>query len=104
NVTTTHPELRDSLRETLQAIKPQFDKSAQDVYVKAEALLATAMSEKELADVTAFFNSPSGRKYLEIEPMFFQHLQDVVGPWRQDLSSDIVAKAREEMKKKGVDF
>lgn len=104
NVTTTHPELRDSLRQTLQAIKPEFDKSAQDVYVKAEALLATAMSEKELADVTTFFNSPSGKKYLEIEPMFFQRLQDVVGPWRQDLSSEIVAKAREEMKKKGVDF
>ena len=104
NVTTTRPEIRDSLRETLTAIKPEFDKSAKQTYEKVEALLALAMTEKELDDVAAFFTSPAGKKYLAIEPIFFQHLQDVVGPWRQELSTDIVAKAREEMKKKGVDF
>jgi uncharacterized protein len=104
NVTTTHPELRDSLRQTLVAIKPEFDKSAQQTYGKVEALLVTAMSEKDLEDVAAFFNSPTGKKYLAIEPLFFQKLQDVVGPWSQQLSTDIVAKAREDMKKKGADF
>ena len=104
NVTATRPEIRDSLRATLSAIKPEFDKSAQATYAKAEALLALSMSEKELEDVAAFFNSPTGKKYLAIEPLFFQKLQEVVGPWTQDLSTEIVAKAREEMKKKGVDF
>ena len=104
NVTATRPEIRDSLRATLTAIKPEFDKTAQTTYAKAEALLALSMSEKDLVDVAAFFNSPTGKKYLAIEPLFFQKLQDVVGPWSQALSTDIVAKAREEMKKKGVDF
>ncbi|HME85447.1 MAG TPA: DUF2059 domain-containing protein [Roseiarcus sp.] len=104
NVTTTHPEIRDSLRETLIAIKPEFDKSAQQTYEKSEALLALAMNEKELEDVAAFFASPTGKKYLLIQPIFFEKLQDLLGPWRQDLSTDIVTKAREEMKKKGVDF
>jgi uncharacterized protein len=104
NVTTTRPEIRDSLRATLTAIKPEFDKSAVLTYTKAEALLALSMSEKDLVDVAAFFKSPAGKKYLAIEPLFFQKLQDVVGPWSQELSTDIVAKAREEMKKKGVDF
>ncbi len=104
NLTTTRPEIRDSLRETLIAIKPEFDKSAQLTYGQVEALLALAMSEKELEDVAAFFTSATGRKYLAIEPVFFQHLQDVVGPWRDQLSTDIVTKARGEMKKKGIDF
>ena len=104
NLTTTRPEIRDSLRETLIAIKPEFDKSAQLTYGKVEALLALAMSEKELEDVAAFFTSPTGKKYLAIEPVFFQHLQDVVGPWRDQLSTDIVTKARGEMRKKGIDF
>jgi hypothetical protein len=104
NVTATRPEIRDSLRATLGAIKPEFDKTAQITYAKAEALLALSMSEKELEEVATFFNSPTGKKYLAIEPLFFQKLQDVVSPWTQELSTDIVTKAREEMKKKGVDF
>ena len=104
NITTTRPEIRDSLRETLLAIKPSFDDSAKQTYQKAEALLALAMSEKELEDVAAFFTSPTGKKFLAIQPIFLQRLQDVIDPWRQGLSTDIVTKAREEMKKKGVDF
>ena len=104
NVGTTRPEIRESLRETLGAIKPEFDKSAQQTYGKVEALLALAMSEKEIVEVAAFFNSPTGKKYLAMQPLFLEHLQDVLGPWRQTLSTDIVSRARAAMKKKGVDF
>jgi hypothetical protein len=104
NITTTRPEIRDSLRETLVSIKPAFDNSAKQTYEKAEVLLALAMTEKELQDVATFFTGPTGKKFLAIQPLFLQRLQDVLEPWRQGLSTDIVAKAREEMKKKGVDF
>jgi hypothetical protein len=104
NVTTSRPEIRDSLRQTLTAIKPEYDKSAQLTYEKVEALLALALSEKELVDIAAFFDSPTGKKYLALQPVFFQQLQEVLGPWQQSLSTGIVTKAREEMKKKGVDF
>ena len=104
NLTTTRPDIRDSLRATLKSIQPDFDKSARETYEKAEALLTIDMNEKELTEVAAFFASPSGKKYLATEPVFFQQLQDIVSPWRQKLSTDIVTRAREEMKKKGVDF
>jgi uncharacterized protein len=104
NITTTRPEIRDSLRQTLVAIKPEFDNSAKQTYEKVEALLALAMPEKEIEDVAAFFTSPTGKNFLAIQPVFLQRLQDVVGPWRDELSTGIVAKARQEMKKKGVDF
>ena len=62
------------------------------------------MSEKELQDVAAFFASPAGKKYLAIEPVFLRNLAAVAEPWRQKLSTDILTRAREEMKKKGVQF
>src|SRR5271166_6021956 len=104
NVTVTRPEIKDSLRETLRSIQPEFDKSAQDVFNKAATLLAEQMSEKEIKDVAAFFASPSGKTYLAAEPVFFQKFTALAEPWRQQLSTDILARAREEMKKKGVDF
>ena len=62
------------------------------------------MSEKEIVELAAFFESPVGKKYVAMEPVFLQDLSDVVAPWREKLSTDILVRAREEMKKKGVEF
>jgi uncharacterized protein len=104
NVTRTRPEIRDSLRATLRAIQPEFDQTAREAYDQSATLLASQMSEKELTDVAAFFESPSGKKYVAVTPVFLQKLADVTTPWRDKLSTDIVTRARQEMKKKGVDF
>jgi hypothetical protein len=104
NVTRTRPEIKDSLRATLKAIQPEFDASAQQTYDQAATLLASEMSEQELTDVAAFFDSPSGKKYVSVTPTFLQRLANVTTPWRDKLSTDIVVRARQEMKKKGVEF
>jgi uncharacterized protein len=104
NVTRTQPEIKDSLRATLKAIQPEFDQTAKQTYDQAATLLASQMSEKEITDVAAFFDSPSGKKYVQVTPIFLQKLSDITGPWREKLSTDILVRARQEMKKKGVDF
>ena len=104
NVTRTRPEIKDSLRATLKTIQPEFDKTARQTYDQAATLLASLMSEKELNDVASFFDSPSGKKYIAVTPDFLQKLAGVTTPWRDKLSTDIVTRARQEMKKKGVDF
>jgi hypothetical protein len=104
NVTRTRPEIRDSLRATLKTIQPEFDETAKQTYVQAESLLASQMSEQEITQVAAFFDSPAGKKYVQITPVFIQNLTDVTGAWREKLSTDILERARAEMKKKGVDF
>jgi uncharacterized protein len=104
NILRSRPELRDSLRATLRTIQPEFDKTAQQTYDAAATILASQMSEKEITDVAAFFESPSGKKYVEVTPVFLQKLTDVTTPWRDKLSTEIVERARQEMKKKGLDF
>jgi uncharacterized protein len=104
NVTRTRPEIRDSLRATLKAIQPEFDQTARQTYIQAESMLASLMSEQDITQVAAFFDSPAGKKYVEVTPVFLQNLSDVTGNWREKLSTDILERARAEMKKKGVDF
>ena len=104
NVTRTRPEIRDSLRATLKAIQPEFDLTAKQIYAQAESLLASQMSEQDITQVAAFFDSPAGRKYVEVTPVFLRNLSDVTGAWREKLSTDILEQARAAMKKKGVDF
>jgi uncharacterized protein len=104
NVTRTRPEIRDSLRATLKTIQPEFDQTARQIYIQAESMLASLMSEQEITEVAAFFESPAGKKYRDITPTFIQNISDVTGAWREKLSTDILERARAEMKKKGVDF
>jgi uncharacterized protein len=104
NVTRTRPEIRDSLRATLKAIQPEFDQTARQTYIQAESMIASLMSEQDITQVAAFFSSPAGKKYVEVTPVFLQNLTDVTGNWREKLSTDILERARAEMKKKGVDF
>ena len=104
NVTRTRPEIKDSLRATLRTIQPEFDQTARQIYIQSEGLLAAQMSEQEITQVAAFFESPAGKKYVQVTPIFLQNLGDVTGAWREKLSTDILERARAEMKKKGVDF
>ena len=104
NVTRTRPEIKDSLRATLKSIQPDSTQTAKQTYDQAATLLASQMSEKEITDVAAFFDSPSGKKYVRSPRSFCSSSPISPAPWREKLSTDIVARARQEMKKKGVDF
>jgi hypothetical protein len=104
NVTRTRPEIKDSLRATLRGIQPEFDETAKQIYGQAESMLASQMGEQDILQVAAFFDSPAGKKYVAVTPTFLQNLSDVTGAWREKLSTDILERARAEMKKKGVDF
>ena len=94
NVTRTRPEIKDSLRATLKAIQPEFDQTARQTYIQAESMLASLMSEQDITQVAAFFNSPAGKKYVEVTPVFLQNLSDVTGNWREKLSTDILERYR----------
>jgi hypothetical protein len=104
NVTATRPELKDSLHATLVALEPEFSKTEQEVVDGAARILAKYMNEQELKDTAAFFASASGKKYVEAQPVAFNEIIGVVQTWRQRLSTDVLARARAEMKKKGMDF
>jgi hypothetical protein len=102
NVLATRPELKDNLHTVLLALVPEFIKSEQAVVDGAALALAKRMNEQQLKDTAAFFNSPSGKKYVESEPLAYQDIVGVVNNWRQKLSVDVLTRTREEMKKKGV--
>jgi hypothetical protein len=104
DVGKTRPELKDSLHATLAALKPEFAKSEQDFITSAAQTLAAMMTEQELKDTATFFLTPSGKKYIETEPAAITQIVTAVQNWRQQLSVDVLKRAREEMKKKGADF
>jgi hypothetical protein len=104
NVTSTRPELKDALHETVLAIEPEFVKTEQGVMTDAVKFFAGKLTEQELKDVMTFYESPVGKKFVAVEPAMVQEVAARARAWRQQLSTDMLARAREEMKKKGLDF
>jgi uncharacterized protein len=104
NVLATRPELKDSLHATLLALLPEFGKTEQDLVNNSAMVLAKHLSEQELKDTANFFTSPSGKKYVEAQPTTFNEIMSLAQNWRERLSTEVLTRAREEMKKKGQDF
>ena len=103
-VLATRPELKDPLAEAVQTVTPEFVKSEQAILDDAAKFLASEMTEQELKDTAAFYESPTGKKFQAAQVALANRVASVAGAWRQQLSTDILTRVHEEMKKKGNDF
>jgi hypothetical protein len=104
NISALHPEMQSSLHETLLGLQPEFTKTEASILADVAHVLASKMTEQELRDTQAFFESPTGRKYIATQPVLLQELGISTAVWRRSVSADLLSRVREEMKKKGYTF
>ena len=64
-------------------------------------LYATHFSEGELKQIVTFYQSPVGKKVLSLQPTVIDASMKFAQTWANKLSDEVVAKMREELKKKG---
>lgn len=102
--TQTRPELAPDLAAVLAGLKPEFDKRTDQMIDTAAHIFARLMTEPEITTAVAFFKSDVGKKYVEVQPIFFNDVINAMQDWQQQMSQDMVARVREEMKKKGHDL
>lgn len=97
----TRPELAPDLNAVLAELKPVFEKRTDKIIDAAARIFARLMSETEIKAADTFFESAAGKKYVEVEPAFFNEVVNAMQDWQQTLSQDLLASVREAMKKKG---
>ena len=104
-LTRTRPELKQNLTEVMKQLDPEFNaKKGDEMITIAARIYARAMSEQELKDAAAFFASPVGKKYVDVQPGLLDQLVVAMQSWTQQLSTFMMQRVHEEMKKKGQDF
>ena len=99
NIAAIHPEMQTALHETSLAILPEFDKAEASVLNDLAHVLASRMTEQELRETQAFFEGPTGKKYLASQPAILQELGVAGNVWRRQLSTDMLdspARGNEE--------
>ena len=99
-----HPEMGKTLHETLVALLPEFESGEDGVFTDTAKPLASRLSQAELQQTLAFFQSDAGKKYTAAQAPVLDALGASGAAWREKLTTLMLDRTREEMKKKGFTF
>lgn len=102
--TRTRPEIAKDLDAALKTITPEFEARREQLMTEIASVYAQRFSTKELAEIKAFYTTPTGRKLVESLPNLMQATYQQTEAWSRKMSQDIVARLRQEMRKRGVEI
>jgi uncharacterized protein len=89
------------LNEVAANLEKQYAPRVDELVDAAARIYASHFTEQELRQILAWDQSPVGLKMMKEEPKAFDQSLAHAGEWGQTFSEEIIAKMREEMKKRG---
>jgi hypothetical protein len=96
-----NPALSKDLNEISAKLRselaPRFEELVNDVAKN----YATSFTEQELKEILAFYKTPAGKKLISDQPKVVDATLKFAQTWANALSEQVIAKMREELKKKG---
>ena len=101
SLTETRPELTEDLKAVFEQLRPEFEKQADEMTDIAGQIFANHMSEADLTAASAFFSSAAGKQYVAAQPAILSDLVTAMQGWQGKISTNMMTRVREEMKKKG---
>jgi hypothetical protein len=101
NFAASRPEIIKDMDDTLVALAPEIRARRSEMIDFAARALASRMTEPELRDTSTFFNSASGKKYVNSQPALLDDVLRGMDEWMQRTSEVLMSRFREEMRRKG---
>ncbi len=100
----TNPMLSKDLNEVATKLHAEYAARSAEIVNDVAKLYASRFTEQELKDILAFYKSPLGRKLIVEEPAILDQSMKNAQTWAENLSQEVIAKMRAEMKKRGHDI
>ncbi len=92
------------LNDSAAAVDKDYESRANELVDATARIYAAHFTESELKGMLAFYQSPLGQKLLIEEPKAINESMVNASKWADDLSTEVISKMREEMKKRGHDM
>jgi hypothetical protein len=92
------------LNEVAAIVHKDYDPRAVELIDATARIYASHFSEAELKGILTFYQSPLGQKMNAEEPKAMDDSMNNAAQWADNLSTDVMAKMRAEMKKRGHDM
>lgn len=96
-----NPGLAKDLNEITAKMRADMAPRFTELSDEVARLYAADFSEQELKDILVFYKSPVGQKLLERQPKVIDASMKFAQSWANKLSDEVVAKMRDELKKRG---
>lgn len=96
-----NPGLSKDLNEIAAKIRTDLTPRFSELSDEVARLYAQHFTEQELKTILAFYKSPVGQKTLREQPQVIDSSMKFAQDWANNLSDEVIAKMRDELKKKG---
>jgi hypothetical protein len=96
-----NPGLAKDLNEISTKLKAELNPRLEELNVEMAKIYAARFTETELKEILAFYGSPTGKKILIEQPVAAEQSLKFAQDWSIKLSDEVVAKMRDELKKRG---
>ncbi len=96
-----NPNLSKDLSEIANKLRNDLAPRMEELNNEVARLYATRFTEPELKEILAFYNSPVGKKLLTDQPSVVDGSMKFAQDWANKLSDEVIAKMRDELKKRG---
>jgi hypothetical protein len=102
--TALRPESAREIREVMAEVAKRFSRRKQEMIDKIAEMYAAELTVDEMKELTRFYSSPVGLKFISIQPKMAQQTMILGQQWGQSIGREIDQEARRELKKRGVDL
>jgi hypothetical protein len=96
-----NPALSKDLNEIGAKMRSELAPRFDELNVEVAKRYATHFTEPELKDLLAFYKTPVGKKLITEQPKIAEESLKFAQDWANSLSDQVIAKMREELKKRG---
>ncbi|HET7804684.1 MAG TPA: DUF2059 domain-containing protein [Pseudolabrys sp.] len=96
-----NPALAKDLNEIATQMRADLQPRFHELTEEVARLYATNFTEQELKDILAFYKTTAGKKLLATQPKIVDSSMKFAQDWANTLSDQVIAKMRDELKKRG---
>jgi hypothetical protein len=96
-----NPALSKDLNEIVIQMRSDLQPRFSELTDEVARLYATNFTEQELKDILAFYKTTAGKKLLAEQPKIVDSSMKFAQDWANSLSNQVIAKMRDELKKRG---
>lgn len=97
----TRPEMVKDLDEVIKLLQPELGLQRQQAINVAARTYAKWLGEAEMRDVIAFYKTPAGAKWAQIQPALVEDVVAALTGWSQEAAEYVMIRTRAEMAKRG---
>jgi hypothetical protein len=96
-----NPALSKDLNEIATQMRADLQSRFSELTDEVSRLYAVNFTEQELKDIIAFYKTTAGKKLLATQPQVIDSSMKFAQDWANKLSDQVIAKMRDELKKRG---